>query len=116
MIGELAFVYELRFSEYAMESLHPVEIVRGETTEQTLARRRRKRQSGIECVKRSAEYVHFKQHGAAARCVTPDHTDLSISKREWEHSMQTWRHVIKQTLAWAAASEYVGLGATRVTL
>ena len=99
-----------------MESLHLDEIFRGETAEQTLARRQRKRQSGVECVKRSAEYVHFKQHGAAARCLTPDYTDVRISKREWEHSMQGWRHIIRQTVAMAAAAEYVRLGATRASL
>jgi hypothetical protein len=93
-----------------------VVMVNGETAEETLARRGRKRRTGVECVKRSAEYVCYKQLGAVTRCATPDHTDLRIGKRDWESSMQVWRQIIRQSVALAAANEYVALGASRVAL
>ena len=63
------------------------------------ARRLRKRAEAVRAIKRSPEYTLAKEasraRGDSPPCPrTPDPTDLSRSKRQWEASMMRWRRAL----------------------
>lgn len=63
-------------------------------------RRLRKRTTGVNAIKRTPEYVQATEScwlrgGNPPRPQTPDPTNLKISKRCWEASMQKWRRDLK---------------------
>ena len=57
----------------------------------------RKREAGVEAVKRSADYQQFPRFGlfAQRRPPTPDPADRTVSKRSWEAGMQRWRRDLR---------------------
>ena len=53
-------------------------------------RRLRKRTAAVEHIRRTKEYS-----SATTRPPTPDPTDMRVSKRAWEKSMQYWRSELR---------------------
>ena len=49
-------------------------------------RRLQKRAAAVDRIRQTTEYI-----SAQVRPATPDPTDLSMSKRTWERSIQRWR-------------------------
>ena len=60
-------------------------------------RRIRKRESGVACVRRSPAYVLATVRNLP-RPRTPDPTDMTLSKRAWEKSVQLWRCALRGIL------------------
>jgi len=60
-------------------------------------RRIKKRESGVACVRRSQAYVLATVRNLP-RPRTPDPTDMTLSKRAWEKSMQIWRCALRGIL------------------
>ena len=72
-----------------------------EARESDDGRRLRKRRTAIEAIKTSQDYIELLillsigKVDENARPVTPDCTDLRITKRAWESSVQEWRRKIR---------------------
>ena len=66
----------------------------------TTARRIRKRTNGYIAVKRSPEYsvvyCLWQEALIGSMPPEPDPADLTVSKRSWELSVQTWRSELKR--------------------
>ena len=61
-------------------------------------RRIRKREAGVAFIRRSPEYVLATVRDLP-RPKTPDPTDMTLSKRAWERSVQLWRSALRGLLA-----------------
>ena len=69
------------------------------------ARRHRKRCTGVDAVKRSADYIAAVADPGANRPATPDPWDRTLNKRAWEHGMQSWRADLAAVAANGALEE-----------
>ena len=65
---------------------------------ETWARRRVKREAAAAAVKRSPDYHEI--YGM----VEPDPTDSTVSKRQWEKSVQIWRKALRDDASFDSAS------------
>ena len=66
---------------------------------QDLARRLQKRLSAVVAIKRTPEYSDAYVYDGGSLPTTPDPTDLTISKRSWERSVQDWRRLLRRLAA-----------------
>ena len=61
-------------------------------------RRIRKREAGVAFIRRSPAYILATIRNLP-RPRTPDPTDMTLSKRAWERSVQIWRCALRELLA-----------------
>ena len=72
-----------------------------EATDEDVERRLRKKANGVLHVKSTPDYLAFSAARVQGYAVgddlpcTPDQYDLTISKRDWEASMQKWRKILR---------------------
>ena len=67
--------------------------------QEDVARRLRKRLNAVASIKQTPEYNDAYVYDGGSLPPTPDWTDLTISKRSWERSMQEWRWMLRRLSA-----------------
>jgi hypothetical protein len=79
-----------------------------------------KRQHAVHSIKQKPEYQFWLAKDDGGRPKTPDPQDAKVSKRQWESSVQRWRHALQKrnhdrseatvqtlsTLAWLGGPEH----------
>lgn len=79
-----------------MSAVEPEEVIAmsaAELEEVEWERRTRKRCNAVAHVKKTPDYIEVMSRGLLVQ--VPDPFDRSVSKRQWERSVQVWRNTLR---------------------